>query len=190
MPRIIAGTAGGRRLSAPPGSGTRPTSDRVREAVFSRLDHLDALHDARVLDLYAGSGALGLEALSRGARSALLVESDRKACEVIRSNIRATALIGATVRQAKVGAVLAAAPESAEVDLLFADPPYAVSEEDLQQVLADAVPWLSEDAVLVIERSSRSAEPVWPADVQLIAHRKYGETSVWFAEYVPEDEVA
>ena len=89
MTRIIAGSAGGRTLRTPPGAGTRPTSDRVREAIFSALQARDALSGARVLDLYAGSGALGLEAASRGAASVLLVESDARAVSVIRDNIAA-----------------------------------------------------------------------------------------------------
>ncbi|HQW72588.1 MAG TPA: RsmD family RNA methyltransferase, partial [Ornithinibacter sp.] len=88
MTRIIAGTLGGRTLRTPPGSGTRPTSDRVREALFSALDARGAVAGARVLDLYAGSGALGLEAASRGAESVLLVESDRRAADVIAGNVR------------------------------------------------------------------------------------------------------
>lgn len=107
MTRVIAGSAGGRRLQTPPGRGTRPTSDRVREAMFSRLEHLDVLHGARVLDLYAGSGALGLEAASRAAASVLLVESDRRAAETIRRNIADLGLRQARVVAAGVERALA-----------------------------------------------------------------------------------
>ncbi|NNG40319.1 16S rRNA (guanine(966)-N(2))-methyltransferase RsmD [Flexivirga sp. ID2601S] len=191
MTRIIAGAAGGRRIATPAGSGTRPTSDRVREAIFGRLEHLDALAGSRVLDLYAGSGALGLEAASRDAASVLLVESDRKAAAVIARNVRELRLATATVRIAPVEKVVAA-PLRPPVDLVFADPPYAVDDESLARVLAALVEHesLAEDAVLVVERSSRSPEPTWPVDVELIGPRRYGETTCWFAQFVPEGESA
>lgn len=191
MTRIIAGVAGGRRLLTPPGSGTRPTSDRVREAVFGRLEHLDAIAGSHVLDLYAGSGALGLEAVSRGAASALLVESDRRAAATIGRNITHLELSGARVRHATVESVVAA-PLVPPADLVFADPPYAVDDDALAGVLAALVEHgsLALDAIVVVERSSRSAEPVWPADVELIGPRRYGETTCWFAEFVPGGDPA
>ncbi len=191
MTRIIAGSAGGRRLLTPPGSGTRPTSDRVREAVFGRLEHLDAITGGHVVDLYAGSGALGLEAVSRGAVSALLVESDRKAAATIDKNVRHLGLAGVQVRVGTVEAVVGA-PLSPPADLVFIDPPYAVGDEALAAVLAGLATHdsLAIDAVLVVERSSRSAEPVWPAGVELIGPRRYGETTCWFAEYVPDGDTA
>ena len=191
MTRIIAGAAGGRRLLTPPGSGTRPTSDRVREAVFGRLEHLDAIAGGHVVDLYAGSGALGLEAVSRGAVSALLVESDRKAAATIDKNVRHLGLAGVQVRAGTVEAVVGA-PLSPPADLVFVDPPYAVGDEALAAVLAGLTEHgsLAVDAVLIVERSSRSAEPVWPVGVELIGPRRYGETTCWFAEYVPEGDTA
>lgn len=191
MTRIIAGVAGGRRLLTPPGSGTRPTSDRVREAVFGRLEHLDAIAGGHVVDLYAGSGALGLEAVSRGATSALLVESDRKAAATIDKNVRHLGLAGVHVRAGTVEAVVSG-PLSPRADLVFIDPPYAVTDEALAEVLARLVEHgsLAVDAILVVERSSRSAEPVWPAGIELIGPRRYGETTCWFADYVPEGETA
>lgn len=191
MTRIIAGSAGGRRLMTPPGSGTRPTSDRVREAVFGRLEHLDAIPGSHVVDLYAGSGALGLEAVSRGADSALLVESDRKAAATIDKNIRHLGLTGVQVRASTVEAVVGALL-SPPADLVFIDPPYAVGDEVLAGVLASLAERgsLAVDAVLVVERSSRSAEPVWPAGVELIGPRRYGETTCWFAEFVPDGDTA
>lgn len=191
MTRIIAGSAGGRRLLTPPGTGTRPTSDRVREAVFGRLEHLDAIAGAHVVDLYAGSGALGLEAVSRGAASALLVESDRRAAATIEKNARHLGLSGVRVRAASVESVVSSAL-SPPVDLVFVDPPYAVGEEALAEVLSALAGHssLSIDAVLVVERSSRSPEPVWPADVELIGPRRYGETTCWFSEFVPQGDSA
>lgn len=194
MTRIISGVAGGHRLRTPAGAGTRPTSDRVREALFSRLDHLDALEGARVLDLYAGSGALGLEAASRGATDVHLVEADRVAAAVARSNV---ATIGAALPSttARVHAVsverfLLAGPRAGETaGLVFLDPPYDLDEEGLGAVLALLVGhrWLTGDALVVVERSSRAPEPRWPAGLVLLDERRHGETRLWFAE-VPVDQ--
>ncbi len=184
MTRIIAGAAGGRRLRTPPGSGTRPTSDRVREALFSALQSRDALARARVVDLYAGSGALGLEAASRGAESVLLVESDARAVSVIRDNIAALALPAAQVTRASVLTVVSAPPPGGRVDLALLDPPYSLGEGDLAEVLRLlAEGWLAEGSLVVVERSTRSAEPSWPHELERVGKgRRYGETTVWFAE--------
>lgn len=188
MPRIVAGTARGRRIATPPGDGTRPTSDRVREALFGRLAHLGALQEAAVLDLYAGSGALGLEALSRGARSALLVEKDAKAAAVIRQNV-ADLDLPATVRNVSVASVLAG-PAPDLMHLVLIDPPYAVPETEVEQLLSALVGgssagdgWLEVEAVVVLERSSRSAAPTWPAALRPLESRGYGETTLWYAEF-------
>lgn len=194
MTRIIAGTAGGRRLRTPPGSGTRPTSDRVREALFSRLDHLEAVAGCRVLDLYAGSGALGLEAASRGAASVTLVEAARPAAAVARRNAEDLALPGVVVVGDSVERALLTGPGSREhrVDLVLADPPYDVSEHALADVLRLLVAheWLAPAALVVVERSSRSPEPCWPAELDLIGPRRYGETVMWFAEHKDDEDVA
>ncbi|BEK94124.1 16S rRNA (guanine(966)-N(2))-methyltransferase RsmD [Nocardia seriolae] len=184
MTRIVAGTAGGRRLRVPP-AGTRPTSDRVREALFSllhaRMD-FDGLH---VLDLYAGSGALALEALSRGASHALLVESDRKAAAIIRGNIGDLGLPGAELRQNSVTSVLSGPPPE-RYDLVFSDPPYALEVADVEsdlRALADNG-WLHEDALIVVERSTRSPEITWPEGYSHLRSRDYGETRIELAEFV------
>jgi len=189
--RIISGRAGGLRLQTPPGSGTRPTSDRVREALFSRLEHLDVLAGAAVLDLYAGSGALGLEAASRGATSVLLVESDRAAAAVARRNAAETGIPGISVRAATVERTLATAPP-APVDVVFIDPPYDLGEDALEQVLVGLVEqhWLSDEALVVVERSSRSPEPQWPSGLESEGERRYGETRIWFAGVPEPDGVA
>lgn len=187
MTRIIAGTAGGRTLRTPPGSGTRPTSERVREALFSALDARDAVRGARVLDLYAGSGALGLEALSRGARSAVLVESERRAAASIDANVAALGFPLARVLATTVTAALAHDPvEDAAADLVLIDPPYDVGEDALAAVLARLVAgWAAPGAVVVVERSSRSPEPAWPQGLERLGRpRRYGETTVWLAERV------
>ncbi|PXX64115.1 16S rRNA (guanine966-N2)-methyltransferase [Nocardia tenerifensis] len=182
MTRIVAGTAGGRRLRVPP-SGTRPTSDRVREALFSALDARIDFDGARVLDLYAGSGALGLEALSRGAAHALLVESDRKAAAVVRGNIADLGLPGAELRVASVAGVLAVGG-AGEFDLVMSDPPYAVDTDDvLADLRALARGWLRPGAVVVVERSSRSPEIEWPEGYSAAKPRKYGETRVEMATF-------
>ena len=190
MPRIVAGAARGRRITTPPGDGTRPTSDRVREALFGRLAHLGAIADAEVLDLYAGSGALGLEAVSRGARSALLVESDRRAADVIRRNVTELGLT-AQVRQTTVAQTLAG-PAAHAMHLVLIDPPYAVADDEILQVLQALVGggWLQLEAVVVLERSTRSPGPRWPDGLRPLESRAYGDTTIWYAEYVPDDAAA
>jgi 16S rRNA (guanine966-N2)-methyltransferase len=181
MTRIIAGSAGGRRLAVPPGRGTRPTSDRAREGVFLTLDSLHGLAGARVADLYAGSGAVGLEALSRGAASALLVESDPKVVRTIKANVRALELDGATVVAAKVERLLAEAPDEA-YDIVFADPPYAVPDDEVVRVLELLRDngWLVEGALVAFERETRGKAVMWPEGYVEERVRRYGEASVWY----------
>jgi len=149
--------------------------------MFSRLEHLDALEDAVVLDLYAGSGALGLEAASRGARAVTLVEASPRAAEVCRRNVRAVGLAQVRVAAEKALAHLAH-PAVTPVHLALLDPPYDVDESALAEVLAALVPHLHEDAVVVVERSTRTPEPTWPAGLARTDERRYGETVLWFAE--------
>jgi 16S rRNA (guanine966-N2)-methyltransferase len=194
MTRIISGLAGGRQIRTPPGSRTRPTSDRVREALFSRLEHLDVVHHAKVLDLYAGSGALGLEAASRGASSVVLVESDWAAVAVIRRNIAELGLAGVSVRAESVERALLAGPASDEqrCDLVLADPPYDVTEDGLGDVLTLLVThdWLSVDAFVAVERSARSPQPRWPQGLDGAGERRYGDTKMWFADFAGPSGVA
>lgn len=186
MTRIVAGQAGGRTLRVPPGTATRPTSERVREALFSRLEHAGAVRGATVLDLFAGSGALGLEAASRGAARVVLVEHARSAVQVCRANVAALGLAGVRVAAERVQAHLAR-PCDDPVDLVLVDPPYDLSDDALAAVLGALVPHLAEHAVVVVERSSRSPEPGWPVgsdrDRGLVRtdERRYGETVLWFA---------
>ena len=181
MTRIVAGVAGGRRLSVP-GQGTRPTSERVREALFSSLESRMELDGAAVLDLFAGSGALGLEALSRGASSAVLVESDARAAAVVRRNIDSVCLPGASVRCAPVASVVAGAADAA-YDLVLADPPYAVTDTAVAGLLDRLVTggWLASDAVVVLERSSRSPETEWPSGLVPEKSKRYGESRIEIA---------
>jgi 16S rRNA (guanine966-N2)-methyltransferase len=187
MTRIIAGVHGGRRLAAPAGSQTRPTSDRVREAFFSALETMTDLSDARFADLFAGSGAVGLEALSRGASHALLVESDGRAARTIRDNI-VTLRVGTAARlvAGKVSQALAGPPDGGPYDVVFADPPYSVDDRELtemQQTLLTGG-WLAPDAVVVIERATRTTPrgtPLsWVDGITADRSRRYGETTLWY----------
>ncbi|MEV0152137.1 16S rRNA (guanine(966)-N(2))-methyltransferase RsmD [Micromonospora sp. NPDC050686] len=183
MTRIVAGTHGGRRIAAPPGAGTRPTSDRVREALFSAVQADVDLDGARFADLYAGSGAVGLEALSRGAGHVLLVESDPRAARVIRENIAALrAAPAARLAAGKVATVLAAGPEGEPYDVVFADPPYAVPDDEITALLAALVQrgWLAPDALVVVERSTRGGPFTWVEGVTAQRSRRYGETTLWY----------
>ncbi|HET9254659.1 MAG TPA: 16S rRNA (guanine(966)-N(2))-methyltransferase RsmD [Pseudonocardiaceae bacterium] len=179
MVRIVAGVAGGRRLAVPP-RGTRPTSDRVREAIFSAVQARHDLDGARVLDLYAGSGGLGLEALSRGAAHVRFVESDRQAVAVLRRNIAALGLPGAEVTLGDVLAVVGGQPE-APYDLVLADPPYALDDTALGRVLGGlARGWLAPAALIVVERPARVVPLAWPEGVCELTNRRYGDTGVHY----------
>lgn len=184
MTRIIAGFAGSLTLAVPR-SGTRPTSDRVREAIFSALEARDAVHGAVVLDLYAGSGALGLEAASRGASEVILVERAKPAADVCRRNAAALARAarGSAPRIRVEARNVATYLESAAggVDLAFIDPPYELGERELARDLQLLAPLLSRDATVVVERSSRSSEPDWPTGIRPERRRDYGETTLWWA---------
>jgi 16S rRNA (guanine966-N2)-methyltransferase len=195
MTRVIAGIAGGRRLAVPPGTTTRPTSDRAREGLFaSLLSELGTFDGARVLDLYAGSGAIGLEALSRGADHVRLVESDTRAAAVIKANITAVGLPGATLAVDRVERLLARPPaataadaDAARFDLVIADPPYALTEEAVRRVLALLqAGWLADDALVVIERATRSGSVDWPPGFLPGKSRRYGEATFWYGWYGSE----
>jgi len=186
MTRIIAGIAGSRQLAAP-ASPTRPTSDRIRESIFNRLENWDALEGARVVDLYAGTGALALEAISRGAASAVLVEKDAKAAAVCAKNIgfieaalqAAKVKASMRVQQKSVDAYLSTAG-SVEFDLVFIDPPYDIENRDITENLGKVAPLLAMDAIVVLERSSRTPRAELPADLVLEDEKSYGDTVVYW----------
>ncbi|MEU5918028.1 16S rRNA (guanine(966)-N(2))-methyltransferase RsmD [Streptomyces sp. NPDC047141] len=182
MTRVIAGTAGGRRLAVPPGNGTRPTSDRAREGLFSTWEAFHGLAGARVADLYAGSGAVGLEALSRGADHALLVEAEPRAAKTIRDNIRSIGLPGAELRTGRAEQIVTGPAPADPYDLVFLDPPYAVSDDDLREILLTlrSGGWLSDDALVTVERSTRGGEFGWPAGFEALRSRRYGEGTFWY----------
>jgi 16S rRNA (guanine966-N2)-methyltransferase len=181
--RVIAGAAGGRRLATAPGSTTRPTSDRTREGLFATVAAIrGGLDGAMVLDLYAGSGAVGLEALSRGAADVLLVESDARAAQVIRNNIAVVGLPGARLVTDRVERMLGRGPDGALRDFVFADPPYAVSDDEVGRVLVALLDqgWLAPGALVALERSTRSGPPTWPVGYGYDRSRKYGEATLWY----------
>lgn len=182
MTRIIAGAARGRRLIVPP-RGTRPTTDRVRESLFNILTTRVDLRGMAVLDLYAGSGALGFEALSRGAASALFVESDQRVAAVLTRNIATVGLPGATLCRGAVAAVLSAGTDS-PADLVLADPPYDLAGADVEAVLAalSVHGWAGPGTVVAVERRRASALLNWPADWSPWKPRVYGDTRLELAE--------
>ena len=182
MTRVIAGAAGGRRLAVPGGVSARPTSDRAREGLFGTVvSEIGSLAGKNVLDLYAGSGAVGLEALSRGARDVLMVESDAQAVAVIQANIATVGLEGARVTRDRVERVLASRGGPDRYDLVFADPPYAMTTAAVTRVLtllADG--WLADDALVVVERATRSGPVHWPPGYLPGKSRRYGEATFWY----------
>ncbi|MBT2364615.1 16S rRNA (guanine(966)-N(2))-methyltransferase RsmD [Streptomyces sp. ISL-10] len=183
MTRVIAGAAGGRRLAVPPGTGTRPTSDRAREGLFSSWEsQLGTLAGIRIADLYAGSGAVGLEALSRGAAHALLVEADARAARTVRENVRALGLPGAEVRTGKAEQIVTGPPPEHPYDVVFLDPPYAVTDDDLREILLTLRRggWLADDALATVERSTRGGDFMWPKGFEPLRARRYGEGTLWY----------
>jgi 16S rRNA (guanine966-N2)-methyltransferase len=188
MARVIAGEAGGRRLTVPDGRDTRPTSDRAREGLFATISSIvGPLAGARVLDLYAGSGAVGLEALSRGAEHVLLVEYGARAARVIRQNIEAIGLPGAAVVADRVERVLARGPSGDRYDLVFADPPYALDGDQVAAMLSALAEqgWLAPGALVIVERATRSGPMSWPDGFVPDRARRYGEATFWYG-LVPE----
>jgi 16S rRNA (guanine966-N2)-methyltransferase len=179
MSRIIAGTAGRRRLVMPAGSGTRPTADRVREGLFSTLTSLrGSLAGARFLDLYAGSGAVGLEAASRGAKEVVLVERGAAALRAIRTNVATLALPGVAIRAEAVSRVVAGDPGEG-FDVAFLDPPYDDPVSAVLDALAGAG-WLRAEAIICVERATRDKPLTWPDGIEAIRSRRYGEATLWY----------
>jgi 16S rRNA (guanine966-N2)-methyltransferase len=179
MSRVISGVARGRRLLTPPGSATRPTADRAREGLFSTLTSLlGSLTEVAFLDLFAGSGAVGLEAASRGARPVVLVERDPKALRTIHANVEQLGLPGIEVRAAPVARIIETQP-LAGFDVVFIDPPYDDPVDDLLARLADSA-WLTPDAVVCVERASRGALPHWPDGLVPLRSRRYGEATLCY----------
>ena len=185
MTRIIAGVAGSLKLTSP-AKTTRPTSDRIRESIFSKLEARDLLEGATVLDLYAGTGALALEAASRGAKLAWMVERDGKAAAVCVANLK---IVSKALLKEEIGfdgkvvnksvAAFLSSPGIDEVSLVFIDPPYEIGNEDIQDDLEKLGPILK-NATVVVERSSRTEAPVWPKNYSLEDTKSYGDTVVYW----------
>ena len=172
----------GRKLRTSPGESTRPTSNRVREALFSALEsQLGSLTGLRFLDLYAGSGAVGLEARSRGAGAVTAVESDRRTSRLVAANAASLGFEDVEVHARPVARVLASRPV-APYDVVFADPPYplenAAVEEALRMLLRHE--WVGAGSLVVVERSTRTAEPSWPEGLVRLREKAYGETVLWY----------
>ena len=182
MTRIIGGTAGGRRLETPRGQTTRPTSDRVREALFSAIEaRTGSLDGLRFLDLYAGSGAVGLEAWSRGAGVVTMVEQDRRTAALITRNAAGLGFSRARVVAASVATVLQS-PPTAPYDLVFLDPPYPMPDTDVAADLAALVTqgWLVPGALVIVERAAKRSEVSWPEGMVEERTKRYGETALWY----------
>jgi 16S rRNA (guanine966-N2)-methyltransferase len=179
LARVVAGTLGGRRLSVPRGRSTRPTSERVREALFSALESMrGSLAGAAFLDLYAGSGAVGIEAASRGAARVTCVERDPRALAVVRANVESLGLTTVEVSSAPVARLLGDEPGT-PFDVVYVDPPYAEPVDDVLAMLG-ANAWLAESAVVVVERATRDSAPTWPAGLVADRSRRYGDTTLWY----------
>ena len=187
MTRIIAGDFGGRRLQVP-AAGTRPTTDRVREALFSRLDAANALKGAHVLDLFAGSGALGLEAMSRKAASATFVESATPAARIIEGNIRELGM-GTRARVVKERALPYLKRTHETYTLALVDPPYDIARGDLAAVLEALAQRLEPEANVVVEWTRRAPLPEWPSSIAPIVSKDYGETVLHFAHKLPAHRI-
>lgn len=183
MTRIVAGTAGGRRITVPRSFDGRPTAERAREALFASLtSRLGSWEGRRFADLYAGTGAVGLEALSRGAAHAVLVESDRAAARAIAANARDIGLDGAVVVSRPVERVAASPPDGGPYDVLFLDPPYPMPARDVADVVAALLRngWCVDDGVVVVERASRDAPFPWPDLAAPGTSRRYGDATFWY----------
>ncbi len=186
MTRIISGKYKGRSINVPP-SVTRPTSSRVREAIFSSVLHTVGSFDGLVvLDLFAGSGALGLEALSRGAAIANFIENDRNALSCIEENAKSLGENSISVQKAEVLGLVESVASNTAADLVFIDPPYALLDEQIVELLQSLAKnqWLADDALVVVERSSKSVLD-WPKDYEPLANKSYGDTAIWYGVYAP-----
>ena len=189
MTRIIGGDFRGRSIKVPDAE-TRPTSSRVREAIFSSVEHaVSGLDDLRVLDLFSGSGAFGIESISRGATEAVLVEKDLRAADTLHSNVANFGIKNARVVIADAFSDVAQKSSRGTFDVVFIDPPYSIEDEQVNALLANLVgnDWLNEYALVVVERGSRS-QVVWPESIEELRKKVYGDTSIWYGQYLTIDQ--
>ena len=188
MTRIIGGDFRGRSIKVPDAE-IRPTSSRVREAIFSSVEHaVSGLDDLRVLDLFSGSGAFGIESISRGAAESVLIEKDLRAADSLHTNIANFGIKNAKVVIADVFIEVAQKSGRGTFDVVFIDPPYAVEDEQVDALIANLVEndWLNEYALIVVERGSRS-QVLWPQQVEELRKKVYGDTSIWYGQYLSND---
>jgi 16S rRNA (guanine966-N2)-methyltransferase len=193
MTRIIGGDFRGRSIKVPDAE-TRPTSSRVREAIFSSVEHaVSGLDDLRVLDLFSGSGAFGIESISRGAAEAVLIEKDLRAADTLHTNVANFGIKNARVVIADAFTDVAQKSGRGTFDVVFIDPPYSFEDQDVDILIANLAQndWLNEYAVIVVERGSRS-QVQWPDSVEELRKKVYGDTSIWYGQYLtnedPEDD--
>lgn len=193
MTRIIGGDFRGRSIKVPDAE-TRPTSSRVREAIFSSVEHaVSGLDDLRVLDLFSGSGAFGIESISRGAAEAVLIEKDLRAADTLHTNVANFGIKNARVVIADAFAEVAQKSGRGTFDVVFIDPPYAFGDEHVNSLITNLVAnnWLNDYALIVVERGSRS-QVQWPESVEELRKKVYGDTSIWYGQYLtnedPEDD--
>ena len=186
MTRIISGIAGSRQLASPAKS-TRPTSDRIREAIFNRLQARDLVDNKRVLDLYAGTGALALESISRGASYAMMVERDGQASAVcvknsqmIQKAMEKEGFFDQVTKVANKAVTSFLSTDTLEYDVVFIDPPYEITNEEVAANLVALVPRLAKNATVMQERSSRTGMPELPAELELDEEKSYGDTTVFW----------
>jgi 16S rRNA (guanine966-N2)-methyltransferase len=190
--RIIAGAHKGARLSSPSGANTRPTSDRVKESLFSMLDGYGVLQAANVLDLFAGSGGLGLEAMSRGAAQVDFVDSSLASIRTLQTNAEKLGLDhSAEVHSNDVLHYLAGLPgtedpEAQIFDVVFMDPPYPLGDDAITQILGRLAGHLDMESIVIIERAARSPEPTMPEGMEVFRSKAFGETAIYFAQLVGE----
>ena len=193
MTRIIGGDFRGRSIKVPDAE-TRPTSSRVREAIFSSVEHaVSGLDDLRVLDLFSGSGAFGIESISRGAAEAVLIEKDLRAADTLHTNVANFGIKNARVVIADAFTDVAQKSGRGTFDVVFIDPPYSFADQDVNSLIANLVKndWLNDYALIVVERGSRS-QVQWPESVEELRKKVYGDTSIWYGQYLtnedPEDD--
>jgi 16S rRNA (guanine966-N2)-methyltransferase len=193
MTRIIGGDFRGRSIKVPDAE-TRPTSSRVREAIFSSVEHaVSGLDDLRVLDLFSGSGAFGIESISRGANEAVLIEKDLRAADTLHTNVANFGIKNARVVIADAFSEVAQKSGRGTFDVVFIDPPYVFEDQDVNLLISNLVAndWLNDYALIVVERGSRS-QVQWPESVEELRKKVYGDTSIWYGQYLanedPEDD--
>ena len=187
MTRIIGGDLRGRSIKVPE-TQTRPTSNRVREAIFSSVEHaVSGLGDLRVLDLFAGSGAFGIESISRGAAEAVLIEKDLQAADTLHSNIASLGIKTARVLITDVFLRISEPTTAGKFDVVFIDPPYDLDDDQVNALLAHLPKngWLADYGLLVVERGSKS-KVIWPESIEQLREKFYGDTTIWYGQYLED----